>query len=179
MALGKDTTALQEINNHIDQGLNQKRAVERTVSVAIDLSQAFDTVNHEILLEDINNLVLNDYIKRWLTAYIRGRQTFVEFRGRRSKFRKMRQGVPQGGVLSPVLFNLYMSKMPSPPGKIKLVSYADDSNVLNSGRKLDPICQELNVYLATLDDWFRERNLFISPAKSTATVFTTWENVSL
>ena len=170
------TTALQEINNHIDQGLNQKRPVERTVSVAIDLSQAFDTVNHKILLEDINNLVLNDYIKRWLTAYIRGRQTFVEFRGRRSKFRKMRQGVPQGGVLSPVLFNLYMSKMPSPPGKIKLVSYADDSNVLNSGRKLDPICQELNAYLATLDDWFCERNLFISPAKSTATVFTTWGN---
>ena len=118
------TTALQEINDHIDKGLNQNRLVERTVSVAIDL-------------------------------------------------RKIRQGVPQGGVLSPVLFNLYMSKMPLPPGNIKLVTYADDSNVLKSGVHLGPICQELNIYLGTLENWFSERNLFISPTKSTATVFTT------
>lgn len=172
------TTALQEINDHIDKGLNQKRPVERTVSVAIDLTAAFDTVNHEILLDDINNLQLNQYIKRFLCGYLRGRQTYVEFRGKRSKFRKMRQGVPQGGVLSPVLFNLYMSKMPLPPGNIKLVTYADDSNVLKSGVHLGPVCQELNIYLGTLENWFSERNLFISPTKSTATVFTTWGNES-
>ena len=170
------TTALQEIKAHIEKGLNKSRPVERTVSVAIDLTQAFDTVNHEILLKDIHELDLNHHLKRFLTAYLRGRQTFVEFRGRRSRYRKMRQGVPQGGVLSPVLFNLYMSKMPNPPGNIKLITYADDSNVLNSGQFLEPICIEINAYLDTLDNWFKERNLFISPAKSTATVFTTWSN---
>ena len=88
----------------------------------------------------------------------------------------MRQGVPQGGVLSPVLFNLYMSKVPTPPGNIKLVTYADDSEVLNSGTKIPPLCDELNMYLDTLNTWFTERNLLISPSKSSATLFTTFSN---
>ena len=167
------TTALHDINKHIADGLNRKQPVHRTVSVAIDLSRAFDTVDHTLLLKDILELNLNDRIKRFLCAYLRGRQTYVEFRDATSKYRKVKQGVPQGGVLSPLLFNLYMSKMPKPPGNIKLVSYADDSNALNSGPKIEPICQEINIYLDILDDWFISRNLFISPAKSTATLFTT------
>ncbi len=167
------TTALHSISEHITSGLNKKKPVSRTVSVAIDLSKAFDTVDHGQLLKDIYELQLNDHIKRFLNAYLNGRQTYVEFRGSKSKYRQMNQGVPQGGVLSPVLFNLYMSKMPLPPPNLKLVSYADDSNILGSGTKIDPICGEINVYLNILDEWFKSRNLFISPAKSTATLFTT------
>jgi hypothetical protein len=171
---GRSTlTALQSISNHITQGLNKKKPVDRTIAVAIDLSKAFDTVNHEILLKDIEELDLNNHIKRFLNAYLRGRQTFVEFRGATSKFRKMKQGVPQGGVLSPVLFNLYMSKMPPPPPGIKVDTYADDTTVLKSGPTPKALYQDLNIYLSVLDSWFKERNLFISPAKSSATLFTT------
>ena len=170
------TTALQTLSDKITKGLNMLKPVDRTVVVAIDLSKAFDTVNHEILLQDILELNLNNNIKRFLTAYIRGRQTFVEFRNKRSKFRKMRQGVPQGGVLSPILFNLYMSKMPPPPTGISLVTYADDSNVLTSGTNIKQMCNNLNQYLQTLDTWFKDRNLFISPAKSSATLFSTAPN---
>ena len=170
------TTALQSMLDHINNGLNRKKPVHRTVSVAIDLSKAFDTVDHNILLEDINRLELNAYVKRFLCAYLRGRQTYVLFRNARSPHRKVKQGVPQGGVLSPVLFNLYMSTMPSPPGKIKLVSYADDSNILNSGPIIETVVEELNTYLSTLDSWFKGRNLFISPSKSSATLFTTSSN---
>ena len=88
----------------------------------------------------------------------------------------MRQGVPQGGVLSPTLFNLYMSKMPTPPPNIKLVTYADDSTILSSGKKLNELCTNLNEYLDTLNEWFTSRNLGISAPKSSATVFTTWSN---
>ena len=144
--------------------------------VDIDLSRAFDTVDHDLLLQDIAELPINHHLKRFLFAYLRGRQTYVEFRGVKSKFRKMRQGVPQGGVLSPLLFNIYMSKLPTPTGKMKLITYADDSNVLNSGKKLEPICAELNTYLATLTSWFKTRNLSLSAPKSSATVFTTFGN---
>ena len=169
-------TALQDITDHIKQGLNKKKPVDRTILVAIDLSRAFDTVNHEILIKDIYKLNLNDHIKRFLVAYLRGRQTYVEFRGSKSKFRKMHQGVPQGGVLSPTLFNLYMTNMPPPPDKTKLVTYADDSSVLLSGPKIDPLCKILNEYLTDLKQWFLHRNLQISAPKSSATLFTTFSN---
>ena len=174
---GRSTnTALQEISSHITKGLNKLKPVDRTVLVAIDLSKAFDTVNHEILLNDITNLDLNHHLKRWLFAYLRGRQTFVEFRGKKSKYRKMRQGVPQGGVLSPLLFNLYMKNMPTPPESIKVITYADDTNILSSGTTIQPICERLNPYLNSLEDWFKSRNLQLSAPKSSATLFTTFSN---
>jgi hypothetical protein len=66
--------------------------------------------------------------------------------------------------------------MPEPPGNIVLKTYADDSNVLNSGPKIEPIVEELNDYLNVLDVWFKSKNLFISPSKSSATLFTTFSN---
>ena len=174
---GRSTqTALQEITDYVTDGLNRPKPRHRTVLVAIDLSKAFDTVNHDILFDDIANLPLNNYIKRFLLSYLRGRLTYVVFRGRKSRYRKMRQGVPQGGVLSPTLFNLYMSKLPSPPPGMKLVTYADDSTVLKSGPVIGPLCTELNNYLDTLNQWFKDRSLLISPSKSSATLFTTWGN---
>ena len=67
--------------------------------------------------------------------------------------------------------------MPSPPSNesnILLVTYADDSNVLGRGQFIGPIVEDLNEYLSILDNWFKGRNLFISPAKSSATVFSTY-----
>ena len=78
-------TALQSISDHIPTGLNKAKPVDRTVLVAIDLSKAFDTVNHELLLKDILDLPLNHHLKSFLAGYLRGRQTFVDFRGAKSK----------------------------------------------------------------------------------------------
>ena len=86
----------------------------------------------------------------------------------------MRAGVPQGGVLSPILFNAYMSGLPTPPDGIKLTSYADDCASYASGPTIPPIFQKLNSYLTTLHEWLEEHDLELSPGKSTATVFTTF-----
>ena len=108
------TTALQEITSKIANGLNQRRPPERTIVAALDLSKAFDTVDHSELISDITNSTLPCDIKRWLANYLNGRQAFVEFRGQKSKYRKIKMGVPQGGVLSPILFNMYLAKLPIP-----------------------------------------------------------------
>ena len=94
-------------------GLNKGKPVDNTFMVAIALSWAFNTVDQEILPKEISELPLNNNYKCFLASYLRGRQTYVEFRGAKSKYRKMRQGVPLGGVLSPVLFNLYLASLPT------------------------------------------------------------------
>lgn len=109
------TTALHIILDAIQHGLNQRKPNQRSVLVALDLSSAFDTVSHSVLLQDILNSSIPSSTKRWISNYLRGRQTYVEFRDTKSKYRKVIQGVPQGGVLSPILFNYYMATLPVPP----------------------------------------------------------------
>ena len=98
----------------------------------------------------------------------------MEFRGQKSKYRRVKQGVPQGGALSPALFNYYLSTLPTPPQDIQVVSYADDITVMAQGKEPKPVCRYLSKYLDEIADWFQERNLLLSPAKSTVTLFTTW-----
>lgn len=58
----------------------------------------------------------------------------------------MKQGVPQGGVLSPCLFNMYMSQIPPPPEGMKLISYADDCTLLATGPDINAFCPLVNEY---------------------------------
>lgn len=91
------TTALHHLHHQISTGLNQNPPCKRTILVALDMRSAFDTVSLDILLSDILASNIPWQIKRWLNTYVSGRQTYVEFRNKKSTCRRMKQGVPQGG----------------------------------------------------------------------------------
>ncbi|WP_333765075.1 reverse transcriptase domain-containing protein, partial [Streptomyces sp. IBSBF 2390] len=76
--------------------------------------------------------------------------------------------------LSPLLFNIYMSKLPTPPEGIDIISYADDCTVMMSGTNLEHMCSSISAYLTTLKSWFNKRCLQYSTPKSIATLFTSW-----
>ncbi|XP_053968826.1 uncharacterized protein LOC128870250 [Anastrepha ludens] len=154
--------------------VNQNRPCERTILVALDLKKAFDTVSHSTLLDDIYQSTLPPGLKRWSANYLSGRHSSVTFRDQTSKQRKIKQGVPQGGVLSPLLFNFYISKLPQPPAGVSLVSYANDCTIIASGNDIDGLCSKVNNYLTDLSRIFTARNLQLSLTNSTATLFPTW-----
>ncbi|KAI5731922.1 hypothetical protein M8J77_018439 [Diaphorina citri] len=168
------TTALHLVHEQISNGLNQERPCKRTILVALDLTKAFDTISTEILLQDILDSTILPKIKRWLHSYFHGRLTYVEFRNTKSNYRRMKQGVPQGGVISPTLFNLYMSKIPKPPEDLTLVTYADDCTVMATDTNIESMEYKVNSYLETLNNWLLDRRLTLSVEKSTATIFTSW-----
>lgn len=145
----------------------------RTILVAFNLKKAFDAVSHAILLKHILETNMPCVLKKWVNNYLNGRKTLVDFRGSQSKMRRLKQGVPQGGVQSPSLFNLYIGKLPLPPLGIETITYADDCSILASGTDLRKLCGDLNTYLNPLNIWFQERNFMLS-YKPTATLFTTW-----
>ena len=168
------TTALLNLTSHIQAGLNKKKPCDRTVVVALDLKRAFDTVDHDQLNADIMETTMPTSVKRWTINYLRGRQTFVEYQNAKSKLRKLKAGVPQGGVLSPILFNLYLSSIPKPTNGVYLISYADDCTVFASGTDIASICAKINAYLESLHEWLTYRKLELSASKSTVTLFTTF-----
>ena len=103
-----------------------------TVLVLIDLTAAFDTVNHTILLDRLENWVgLSGTVLRWFRSYLDGREYVVRMGNLESERTTMTYGVPQGSILGPLLFNLYMLPLchTLQHHKISYHSYADDTQI--------------------------------------------------
>ena len=107
------TSALLQLTTDIATGFNQK-PLHRTVCVAVDLTAAFDTVSHNVLISKITRSMLPEVICRWLSCYLRGRQAVISCRGVKLSTRIVHTGVPQGSRLSPSLFSFYLADMPRP-----------------------------------------------------------------
>ena len=107
-------------------------------------------VSHEKLLKDLDNTTLPDPLKRWLNCYLHGRQSRVNFRGQTSSSRNVKTGVPQGAVSSPILFNFYISNLPTPPDRVKTIQYADDISIYICGTDLENMTKIINDYVGKL-----------------------------
>lgn len=166
------TTALTCLANQITTGFNDKQPAGRTVLVALDLSKAFDTVNHNILISDLLGSRLPGGITRWIANYLLRRRARTIFREASSPGRHVHTGVPQGAVLSPSLFNFYISALPAPPPSVKLISYADDLTLTSTNSDISVATASINRYLPVLVDYLHARNLIISTTNSTVSLLT-------
>lgn len=101
------TTLLCSLSQSVLEGFNKKKPASRSLIVAIDISKAFDTVPRYLLIAKILQSEVPPNLKKWLANFISGRQASVSWGGTKSKTRMFPNGVPQGAVLSPTLFNLY------------------------------------------------------------------------
>ena len=111
--------------------------------ILIDLQKAFDTINHEILLKKHEAIGFSDKCIRWFRPYLYERIFFIEIENRLSDFRKVLCGVPQGSILGPLLFLIYVNDMPQAV-KSNLFLYADDSCLMYQHRDANEIEKQLN-----------------------------------
>ena len=166
------TTALHQLTNHITTGFNQKKPPHRPITIALDMSQAFDTINHYTLIEKLINTNTPNLITRFIANYIRGRKAFTQCKNKDSFKKQFKAGVRQVGVLSPTLFNIYMSDLPTPPRDIHVTTYADDITIYSSDKNYTIAQQRLQTYLEDVQTWTKANDLKLNASKTMTTLFT-------
>ena len=107
------TSALLSLVTLVANGFNEAKPPRRTAAVAIDISKAFDCIDITILLDEISRTTLQSNIIRWLAAYLRGRSAACIYQSEVSEWKIIHYGVPQGSVISPILFNFFVQDFPT------------------------------------------------------------------
>ena len=107
------------------------------IGIFIDFRKAFDTVDHEILLQKLHHYGIRGTANDWFRSYLTNRQQFVSIDGENSTLKLMSHGVPQGSVLGPLLFLIYINDLHNAIKYSKTRHFADDTNLLlaNSSMK--------------------------------------------
>ena len=163
--LHSTTTALHQLTNQIVQGFNLKLP-QRIIGVSLDLSKAFDTVNIYSLINKLHQTTISSTIVKFITNYIKGRKGFTLIPNSKSKKQQFKTGVPQGGVLSPVLLNLYTSDLPPPPTGTAFKTYVDDMTPAASHQNYHTAEQLLQPYLQDIFNWTTDNDLVWNSDKS-------------
>jgi hypothetical protein len=162
------STALVKVTEDIRRGMENQLV---TVLVLIDFSNAFNTVDHDILLALLERLNVSSAAIDWFSDYLRGRQQAVRVDRKFSDWCELATGVPQGGILSPLLFSIFINFL-TPDFRCAHHLYADDlqlyeqSNVSNLSAAID----KLNVDLAHIQRWSEKFGLFVNPSKCQAII---------
>lgn len=156
-------TQLFETVHHFAAAMNSKEQID---VISLDLSKAFDRVCHAKLLNKLHGYGVNLQIIRWIQAYLTNRQHFVEIAGEHSSFLPIPSGVPQGSVLGPILFLLYINDIASgvhPNIEVRL--FADDCLLFTRVKTVsDQTC--LNDALNIIHNWCAKWDMEINPKKS-------------
>ena len=129
-----------------------------TGMILIDLQKAFDTIDHEILIKKMPYLGFSNQSIKWFQSYISTRKFVVNIGDKFSTSADLKCGAPQGSILGPLLFLLYVNDMPQSV-ECGLFLYADDSCLVYQHKELSVIEKQLNRDFANICDWFVENKL--------------------
>ena len=144
------------------------------IGIFIDLQKAFDTVNHSIILEKLNHYGISGVSNAWFKSYLQERQQFVSIDGEDSEYTTTEHGVPQGSVLGPLLFLIYINDLHQCIQNSNTFHFADDTNLLyvppyrirNSN-----IVKRLNIDLKALNYWLMANKISLNSSKTELIVF--------
>ena len=162
-------TCLVHLFDYIRQNFDEGKYVGM---ILLDLQKAFDTVNHAILLSKLQSIGVRNTAVKWFTSYLTGRTQVCDVEGTISDPQDITCGVPQGSILGPLLFLIYINDMPAAV-KCKLLLYADDSALLVSGSDVSEIEKTLGNELDSVSKWLIDNRLSIHLGKTESILFGT------
>jgi hypothetical protein len=139
--------------------------------VFIDLQKAFDTVDHKILIKKLNYYGIRGIANNWFSSYIKDRSQFVSINGFESTHKFIKYGVPQGSVLGPLLFLIYINDLSCSLKNSLVHHYADDTNLLYTNKSLTSLCKKVNQDLHCLCNWLNSNRISLNVSKTEYIIF--------
>ncbi|XP_057314221.1 uncharacterized protein LOC130655476 [Hydractinia symbiolongicarpus] len=160
--------AIIQLSQEIFQAFDENKF---TIGVFIDLSKAFDTVNHEILLEKLKNYGIRNTYLAWFNNYLFERKQYISYDEGNTNYRIITCGVPQGSILGPLLFLIYINDIFRASSVLNSILFADDTNLFFTHKDINVLFETTNLELAKLADWFKANKLSLNTSKTRYTFF--------
>lgn len=164
-------TALIKIENDIKEALDKKNM---TIMALLDFSKAFDSIDHRLLCNKLkHNFMLDHLSVNLILSYLSNRKQYVEFNNKQSQLIPVLNGVPQGSILGPLLFSLYINDLPLSLSHCKFHLYADDCQLYISGepRNISEIVNKINSDIENILIWCNHNGLILNAKKTQTIIF--------
>ena len=149
---------IDKISNALNNG-------DVACGVFLDFSKAFDTVNHDILLDKLCNYGIRGICLKWIKDYLCNREQYVSYDNTCSEKCKILCGVPQGSILGPLMFLLYINDLSSVSKIVFTILFADDRSVFVTGKNIDNLIETMNNELEKLVEWLYINKLSLNIKK--------------
>ena len=161
--------AILNFTEKIYDALNTKN---HNLSILIDLKSAFDTVNHDLLLKKLELYGLRGPGLDWIRSYLTNRETYVALRQTPSTRHPFTIGIPQGSIIGPILFIIYINDLPNVSNRLSCTLFADDTNFNFTHENYNDMVTILNSELVKINDWTIANRLTINVDKTELLLFT-------
>ena len=162
------TYALLQITEKIKETIDKGK---HGCGIFIDLRKAFDTVNHEILIRKLEHYGIRGSALHWFESYLTNRKQYVYINGESSQMDNITCGVPQGSVLGPLLFLIYINDLPNISSVLQFYLFADDTNIYYEADSLNKLERVINNELKKLYTWLIVNRLSLNIDKTNFLVF--------
>ncbi|XP_038058777.1 uncharacterized protein LOC119730062 [Patiria miniata] len=161
------TSQLLNLTQFIEDGYEEGLI---TGAAFVDLSAAYDTVNHRILTSKIFEMTGDVRLTELIQNLLSNRRFFVDLNGNRSRWRRQKNGLPQGSFLAPLLFNIYTNDQPLHPNTRSFL-YADDLCIATQKHSFEEVERPLSDALADLTPYYAANHLRANPEKTQISAF--------
>ena len=162
--------ALMSMIDKVSELLDKK---EYVTGLYLDLTKAFDTVQHDILLKKLEHYGIRGIVNKWFSSYLSNRKQYVYVNGVESDVKHVNIGVPQGSVLGPLLFIIYLNDIANSVTSLKCLTmlFADDSNVFLWDNDPVKLMKETEKSIVEITNWFHVNKLTVSLEKTKYNIF--------
>ena len=160
--------AILDIVNSIQSNMDDKLF---TCGIFLDFKKVFDTVDHSILLSKLYHYGIRGPVNEWFSSYLNGRVQTTQIDKEISSKRNVLTGVPQGSVLGPLLFLIYINDIYNSSKKLSFYLFADDTNLLYADKDLKSLESVINIELQKVCNWLNANKLTLNTKKSNFVIF--------